>query len=179
MVKFELNKLGLFFLSVDLGVAELYDTITPEQRIELANNLKKSGLELLDDKHSSIVDKIKTAVNELIYDADKETKVNFSEYLTLTLGYEYSFLSNIFSEVQGITIQQYIIFNKVERVKEMLMYEHISLTDIAFSLNYSSVAHLSAQFKKTTGLTPTFFKTIAKQRTSISRSFSIDEIWTQ
>jgi AraC-like DNA-binding protein len=164
MVKTELLKLGLHFVIVDLGVVEILEDITPDQREQLNINLKKSGLELLDDKRSIVVESIKNIIIEMIHYSDEEPRVNYSDFISQKLGYDYTYLSNIFSEVKGITIQQYIIFNKIERVKELLLYDELTLTEISYRLHYSSVAHLSNQFKKITGLTPTYFKGIANKR---------------
>ena len=124
----------------------------------------KSGLELLDDKRSILVEKIKNVITEMIHYNDEQPKVNYSDFISAKLGYDYTYLANVFSEVKGMTIQQYIIINKIERVKELLLYDELTLTDIAYRLHYSSVAHLSNQFKKITGLTPTFYKGIASKR---------------
>lgn len=164
LVKDELRKLGLNFASVDLGVVELRDDITVQQREEFKKNLNKAGLELLDDKKNILVEKIKNVIIEMIHFADEVPKVNDSDYISEKLGYDYTYLSNTFSEVKGITIQQYIIMHKIERVKELLLYDELTLTEIAWQLHYSSVAHLSNQFKKVTGLTPTYFKEIKDKR---------------
>lgn len=157
-VKEELQKLGLNYVTIDLGVAETLEEISPDQRNKLRVNLKKSGLELLDDKRKVIVEKIILAINEMIYGSAEEPSGCYSEYLSQKIGYDYSYLANIFSEVKGSTIQQYIIFNRIERAKEFLLSNEISLSEIAFRMNYSSVAHLSNQFKKTTGHSPTYYK---------------------
>lgn len=164
MVKEELKKLGIWYVVVDLGVIEILEEITLEQREQLKTNLRKSGLELLDDKRSVLVESIKNVIIELIHNTDEDMRVNFSDFISEKLGYDYTYLSNVFSEVKGITIQQFIILNKIERVKELLLYNELTLTEIAYRLHYSSVAHLSNQFKKVTGLTPTFYKGIADKR---------------
>lgn len=164
LVKDELKKLGLDFASVDLGVVDLHGDITTQQRQEFKENLNKAGLELLDDKKNILVEKIKNVIIEMIHFADEVPKVNDSDYISEKLGYDYTYLSNTFSEVKGITIQQYIIMHKIERVKELLLYDELTLTEIAWQLHYSSVAHLSNQFKKVTGLTPTYFKEIKDKR---------------
>jgi AraC-like DNA-binding protein len=170
MVKTELNKLGLNYVVVELGMAEIMEEITPEQREELRVNLKKSGLELLDDKRSTLVEKIKYVITELIDYDDEEQKASYTEFISQKMGYDYTYLANIFSEVNGVTIQQFIILNKVERVKEMLIYDELSLTEIAYRLNYSSSAHLANQFKKITGLTPSYFKQLRKKRKIILKA---------
>lgn len=164
MVKEELKKLGIKYVVVDLGVVEILKDITSEQYERLKVNLMKSGLELLDDKRSILVEKIKNVITEMIHYNDEPPKVNYSDFISAKLGYDYTYLANVFSEVKGMTIQQYIIINKIERVKELLLYDELTLTEIAYRLHYSSVAHLSNQFKKITGLTPTFYKGIASKR---------------
>lgn len=164
MVKEELTKLGIRYVTVDLGVVEICEEITQEQHDIFAKNLKKSGLELLDDSRSVLVESIKILIIEMIHYSDEELMLNFSEYLSKKLGYNYTHLANVFSEVKGITIQQFIILNKIERAKELILYDQLSLKEISYKLHYSSVAHLSNQFKKVTGLTPTFFKEIANRR---------------
>jgi AraC-like DNA-binding protein len=164
IVKEELHKLGLKFITLDLGVVEVMEDITPEQRELLKANLLRSGLELLDDKRSILIEKIKNVITELIHYSDELPRVNYSDYISEKLGYDYTYLSNIFSEVKGTTIQQFIIINKIERVKELLLYDELNLTEIAYKLHYSSVAHLSNQFKKITGLSPSFFKQLKQKR---------------
>lgn len=165
MVSEELKKLGLQYAVLDLGIVEVLEDITPSQHEQLKTNLLKSGLELLDDKRSILIEKIKAVIIELIHYTDELPLVNFSDYLSEKLDYDYTYLSNVFSEVRGITIQQYIIIHKIERVKELLLYDELTLTEISHKLHYSSVAHLSNQFKKITGLTPSFFKQLRQKRT--------------
>ncbi len=164
LVKSELAKLGLHYVIVDLGVVEILEEITEDQRQKLKENLKKSGLELLDDKRSVLIEKIKSLIVEMIHYSEELPKVNYSDYISEKLGYDYTYLSNIFSEVKGITIQHFIILNKIERVKELLLYDELNLTEISYKLHYSSVAHLSNQFKKITGLSPTYFKQLKNKR---------------
>ncbi|MDZ7694277.1 MAG: AraC family transcriptional regulator [Balneolaceae bacterium] len=164
LVKEELKKLGITKVSVDLGMVEIQEDITEEQLATFAKNLKKSGLERLDDKRNILVEKIKSVIVEMIHYEDEVPKVNDSDYISEKLGYDYTYLSNIFSEVKGVTIQQYIIMHKIERAKELLLYDELTLTEIAYKLHYSSVAHLSNQFKKITGLTPTYFKELKRKR---------------
>jgi YesN/AraC family two-component response regulator len=166
MVKEELKKLGLQYVIVDLGMIEILEDITDEQRVLLKKNLLKSGLELLDDKKSILVEQIKTAITEMIHYTDDLPKVNYSDYLSEKLDHDYTYLSNVFSEVKGITIQQFIIIHKIEKVKEYILYDELNLTEISYKLHYSSVAHLSNQFKKITGLTPTFYKHLKNKRKS-------------
>ncbi len=164
MVKEELQKMGIHKTVVDLGMVEVLEELSAEQRQKLRTNLNKSGLELLDDKKSIIIEKIKSIIIEMIHYSENPPKVNYSEYISEHLGYDYTYLANIFSEVKGITIQQFIILHKIEKVKELLIYDELNLTEISFKLHYSSVAHLSNQFKKITGLTPTFYKNLKNKR---------------
>ena len=164
VVKEELKKIGLKYVIIDLGSVEIMEDITEEQHYQLKKNLLKSGLELLDDKKSILIEKIKNVITEMIHYSDEIPKVNYSDYISEKLGYDYTYLANTFSEVKGITIQQYIIIHKIEKIKELLLYDELNLTEISYRLHYSSVAHLSNQFKKTTGLTPSFYKQLKKKR---------------
>jgi AraC-like DNA-binding protein len=164
VVKDELARLGLRHGNIDLGVVEILDEITPEQRMLLKENLLKSGLQLMEDKRSILIEKIKNVITEMIHYSEEVPQTNYSDLISEKLGYDYTYLSNIFSEVKGITIQQYIIINKIEKVKEMLLYDELNLTEISYKLHYSSVAHLSNQFKKVTGLSPSFFKQLKRKR---------------
>ncbi|MFN2374490.1 MAG: helix-turn-helix domain-containing protein [Cyclonatronaceae bacterium] len=166
LVKSELEKLGLTCISVDLGMVDIKGEISKEQLEIFNKNLAKSGLEVLDDKKNILVEKIKSVIIEMIHYYDEVSKVNDSDYISEKLNNDYTYLSNTFSEVKGITIQQYIILHKIEKVKELLMYDELTLTEIAYKLHYSSVAHLSNQFKKITGLTPTYFKELKEMRHS-------------
>ncbi len=164
MVKEELEKLGLHHVVVDLGVVEIHEDITPEKRAALQKALLKSGLELMDDKRSILIERIKNVIVEMIHYSDELPAVNYSDYISQKLEYDYTYLANMFSEVKGITIQQFIINHKIEKVKELLIYDELNLTEISYKLHYSSVAHLSNQFKKITGLTPTFYKQLKNKR---------------
>jgi len=164
MVKAELEKLGLHYTVVDLGKVEVKEEISQDQRQHLAIALKKMGLELMDDKKAILIERIKNVIIETIHYSDEALKINFSDHLSEKLNYDYTYLANLFSEVQGTTIEHFIIMHKIERVKELLVYDELSLTEISYMLHYSSVAHLSNQFKKVTGLTPTFFKHIKHKR---------------
>ncbi|MHB1278138.1 MAG: helix-turn-helix domain-containing protein [Bacteroidia bacterium] len=164
MVKAELHKMGLTYVLVDLGKIEILEDITEDQREVLKKNLLRSGLELLDDKRSILIERIKNAIVEMIHYQDEIPKINFSDYLSEKLGHDYTYLANIFSEVKGITIQQYIITHKIEKVKELLLYDELNLSEIADKLHYSSSAHLSNQFKKITGLTPSYYKQLKHKR---------------
>jgi AraC-like DNA-binding protein len=149
---------------VDLGTVEIQDDITQQQHDLLKENLLKSGLELLDNKKSILIEKIKSVIIEMIHYSDEIPKTNYSDYISEKLKYDYTYLSNVFSEVKGITIQQFIIIHKIEKVKELLLYDELNLTEISYKLHYSSVAHLSNQFKKVTGLSPSFFKQLKQKR---------------
>lgn len=164
VVKEELKKLGLRHAVVDLGVVEILEDMSEDQHAQFKKNLLKSGLELLDDKKSILIEKIKNVITEMIHHSDDLPKNNYSDYIAEKLGYDYTYLSNTFSEVKGITIQHFIIMHKIEKVKELLLYDELNLTEISYKLHYSSVAHLSAQFKKITGLSPSFYKQLQKKR---------------
>jgi AraC-like DNA-binding protein len=164
MVKSELEKLGLHYGVVDLGDVEVLGSITADQRSQLKTALLRSGLELMDDQRAMLIEKIKNVIVEMVHYTDEPPKTNFSDYLSEKLDYDYTYLANIFSEVTGTTIEKFIIAHKIERVKELLLYDELNLTEISYRLNYSSVAHLSNQFKKVTGLTPTFFKQLKRKR---------------
>lgn len=164
MVKSELEKLGLHYLTVDFGEVELEKVITIPQREQLREALAVSGLELMDDKRAILIEKIKSVIVEMVHHEEEWPKMNFSDYLSEKLNYDYTYLANLFSEVTGITIEYFIIAHKIERVKELLIYDELNLTEISYKLNYSSVAHLSSQFKKVTGLTPTFFKQLKQKK---------------
>ena len=164
MVKEELHKLGINYVIVELGMVEILEDITQEQRAQLSNSLLKSGLELLEDKKTILIEKIKNVITEMVHYSDELPKVNYSDYLSEKLNYDYTYLANIFSEVKGITIQQYIIIHKIEKVKELILYDELSLSEISYKLHYSSPAHLSNQFKKVTGLTPSFYKKMKQKR---------------
>ncbi|MEP7264229.1 MAG: helix-turn-helix domain-containing protein [Bacteroidota bacterium] len=166
MVKEELNKLGLRYISIELGTIEVLEDFSINQRQQLKENLLKSGLELLDNKKSILIEKIKNVITEMIHYSEEIPKTNYSDYISEKLGYDYTYLSNVFSEVKGITIQQFIILHKIERAKELLLYDELNLTEIAFKLHYSSVAHLSNQFKKVTGLSPSYYKSLKQKRKS-------------
>ena len=164
LVKSELAKLGLHYAYVELGEAEIMEEITNEQMIQLGNALKKDGLELMDDKKSILVEKIKTIIIELVHDTDEQIKINLSDFLGEKLNHNYTYLANLFSEVKGTTIEKFYLTHKIEKVKELLVYDELTLSEIAYRQHYSSVAHLSAQFKKMTGLTPSHFKNLKQIR---------------
>jgi AraC-like DNA-binding protein len=166
VVKEELKKLGLHFTTVDLGVVDVMETITDEQREQFKADLLKSGLELMDDKKAILIEKIQNVIIEMVHYEDELPKVNFSDYLSSKLNYDYTYLANLFSETKGVTIEHFIILHKIERVKELIIYDELNLSEIAWKLHYSSVAHLSNQFKKITGLTPSYFKTLKHKKRS-------------
>jgi len=164
VVRSELEKLGLHCAKVELGEVQLKENITKEQLDKLKIALLKSGLELMDDRKSILIEKIKIIIIEMVHYSDEPPKTNFSNYLSEKLDHDYTYLANLFSEVTGITIEHFIIHHKIERVKELLIYDELNLTQISYKLNYSSVAHLSNQFKKVTGLTPSFFKQLKNKK---------------
>lgn len=165
-VKEELKKLGLHFIIVDLGEVEILENITFYQREELKTGLLASGLELMDDKKAVLIEKIKNVIIEMVHYTDEVIKVNFSNFLSEKLQHDYTYMANLFSEVQGTTIEQFIISHKIERIKELIIYGDLNITEIAWKMNYSSVAHLSNQFKKMTGLSPSHFKQLKDKRRS-------------
>ena len=166
-VKEELDKLKLKHTSIELGEVNLKKDITGDDREYLRKGLLKKGLELIDDKKSQLIEKTKTIIIELIHYSEENPKINYSDYISEKLDYNYNHLSSLFSEVTGTTIANYIIINKIERVKELLLYDELSLTEISHLMEYSSVAHLSHQFKKITGLTPTYFKKMKQYKKRI------------
>ena len=165
-VKEELKNLGLHFIVVDLGEVEIMENITMAQRQVLKANLLQSGLELMDDKKAMLIEKIKNVIIEMVHHSDEIIKVNFSDYLSQKMNHDYTYLSNLFSEVQGTTIEHFIISHKTERIKELIIYGEHNITEIAWKMGYSSVAHLSSQFKKVTGLSPSHFKQMKDKRRS-------------
>ena len=164
IVKDELEKLGLHYNVVELGEVDIKESISGDQREQFARALKKTGLELMEDKKAILIERIKNVIIEMIHYSDEALKVNFSDFISEKLNHDYTYLANLFSEVEGTTIEHFIIKHKIERVKELLMYDELTLTEISYRLHYSSVAHLSNQFKKITGLTPTFFKHLRHKR---------------
>ena len=164
IVKAVLEKLNLHFNILELGEVEIKEELSPETHEELRSALLKYGLEVMEDKKSILIEKIKNIIIEMIHYSDEQPLTNFSTYLSEKLGYDYKYMSNLFSEVKGTTIEHYIISHKIERAKELLIYNELNLTEIAWKLHYSSVAHLSNQFKKVTGLTPSFFKKMKHKR---------------
>lgn len=165
-VKEELKKLGLHFIVVSLGEVEIMENISMDMRAQVKAGLLLSGLELMDDKKAMLIEKIKNAIVEMVHHSDEMIKVNFSDYLAEKLSHDYTYMANLFSEVQGTTIEQFIISHKIERIKELIIYGELNITEIAWKMNYSSVAHLSNQFKKMTGLSPSHFKQLKDKRRS-------------
>ena len=164
VVKEALESLGLHFVILELGIVEIMQDLTEAQHTQLYEMLLKSGLELMDDKKSVLIEKIKNIIIELIHYSDELPKVTYSDYISEKMGLDYTYLSKLFSEVRGITIEHFIIAHKIERVKELLLYDELNLTQISYIMNYSSVSHLSKQFKKVTGLTPSFFKKLKEKK---------------
>ena len=167
VVKEELTRLGLQYTSVELGEAEVLGTISESQHDQFRDALLKSGLELMDDKKSVLIQRVKNIIIELVHYSEEPLTIKFSEFLSQKLSHDYTYLANLFSEVQGTTIEKFLIAHKIERVKELLVYDELNLTEIAYLMHYSSVAHLSGQFKKVTGLTPSHFKQLREKRRSM------------
>ena len=164
VVKSELEQLGLILFSVDLGEVETMEDLSELKKKEIAEHLKAFGFELIDDKKSRTIDKIKTLIIDLVQNKNNAINTNLSEYLSSHLFQDYNTLSHLFSEVENTTIEKFFIHQKIEKVKELLIYDEMSLSDIAFMLNYSSVAYLSNQFKKVTGFSPTYFKQLKDKK---------------
>jgi AraC-like DNA-binding protein len=165
-VKAELEKLGLHYVDVKIGEADIIEDVRPGQLQQLDKALRKSGLLLMDDKKSILVEKIKSIIIELVHYREEQIGVNLSDYLSEKLNFNYTYLANLFSEVKGITIEKFYLTHKIEKVKELIVYDELNLTEIAYRMHYSSVAHLSNQFKKFTGLTPTHFKKLKNKKRS-------------
>jgi AraC-like DNA-binding protein len=164
IVKAEFEKLGIPYFKIQFGEVEIKEKLSAKKYNQLNRVLHKYGLELLDDKQSILIEKIKNAIIEMIHYADELPTVKYSVYLSEKLNHNYTYLANVFSEVKGITIEHFIILHKIEKVKELIIYNELNLSEIARKLHYTNVGHLSAQFKKVTGLTPSFFKLIYKHR---------------
>lgn len=164
LVQDVLEKLGIRCIHVELGVAEIQGNITEQQQEQLKKNLLKWGLELLDDKKTILIERIKNIITEMIHYSDELPNINYSDYISQKLNYNYTYLANLFSEIKGITIQQFIIYHKIEKVKELLLYNELTLTEIAYRMHYSNVSHLSNQFKKVTGVSPSFYRHFSQKR---------------
>ncbi len=164
LLKSELEKLGLHYRKIELGEADIEEEISPEQWNELNIALKRSGIELMENKKSILIEKIKGIIVELVHYSEEPLEINFSDYLSQKMNHDYTYLANLFSETTGVTIEHFLIAHKIERVKELLVYDELNITEIAWAMHYSSVAHLSNQFKKMTGLTPSHFKKIKEKK---------------
>ena len=175
MVKTELDKLKIAHGMVALGEVEVKDSIKPKQRSDLKLVLAKSGFILLDDPKSILIEKVKNLVIDMVHNSDELPQENYSEHISKKLDRDYKYLSRIFSDARGITIENYIIAHKIERVKELILYNELNLTEISHKLNYSSVAHLSHQFKKVTGLTPTYFKQMKHKKRIALENIGVEE----
>jgi AraC-like DNA-binding protein len=171
VVKDILRKLGYHFFLVDLGEVEVMEELSLEQLNELKIALHSVGFELMDDKKAILIERVKIVIVDLVHYAENLPSIKFSDYLSQKLNHDYTYMANLFSDVQGTTIEQYIIGHKIERIKELLIYGELNITEIAYKMNYSSVAHMSNQFKKVTGLTPTHFKNLKDKKRN-----PIDEI---
>ena len=178
--KEELKKLGLHFIFLDLGEVEIMEELSVELREEVKAALISIGLELMEDKKAMLIEKIKNTIIDMVHHTEETIKVNFSDFISKKLNYDYTYMANLFSEVQGTTIEKFIIAHKVERIKELIIYDELNITEIAWKMNYSSVAHLSNQFKKTTGLSPSQFKQLKdKKRNPIEEIGNIEKANTE
>ena len=164
IVKQELERLGIEYGIIDLGEVEIKNSLEPEDHENLRIGLLRSGLELMDDRKAILIEKIKNVVIEMIHYADDFPMVKNSEYISEKLNHNYTYLASLFSEAAGINLEQYIIAHKIEKVKELIIYDELNLTEISYKLGYKSISHLSSQFKKVTGLTPSFFKQLKEKR---------------
>lgn len=171
VVKSELEKFGLHLIAVELGEVEIKGDLSDEKKVQLGQRLEALGFELIDNKKSRIIERVKNAIIDLVHHQDNQIQTNLSVFLCGQLLMDYNHLSNLFSEVEGVSIEHYYIAQKIERVKELLVYDELTLSEIAFQLNYSSLGHLSRQFKQVTGLTPSHFKGLKQ-----TKRLSIDEL---
>lgn len=174
-VKKALKSLDVHYVVVHLGEVDVMETLSEEQRLHLKRELSESGLELMDDKKGVLVEAIKKAITETIYGENQIAKTSFSGMLSQKLGHDYTHMANLFSEVMGTTIEHFVIKHKVERIKELMVFGDLSITEIAWIMNYSSVAHLSNQFKKITGFTPTYFKLLREKKQDSIREITSEE----
>jgi len=163
-VKEVFRNLGLVYSNVELGEVEIAEILTDEKLKDFKISLLNIGFELIEDRRAILIERIKNIVIDMVHHSDSQIKINFSDYLSERLKYDYTYMANVFSEEQGVSIEQFIISHKVERIKEYIIYDELNMTEIAFKMNYSSVAHLSGQFKKVTGLTPSYFKKLKMKR---------------
>ena len=175
MVTTDLDKLNIEHGKVDLGQVDVKNTITDDQRADLKRILRKSGFILMDDPKSILIEKVVNLVIDMVHNSDQVPAENYSDYISKKLDYDFKYLSRIFSDTKGITIENYIIAHKIERVKELILYNELTLTEISYKLNYSSVAHLSNQFKKLTGLTPTYFKNMKHKKRIALEMIGVDD----
>ncbi len=164
VVRSELEKLGLHPISVELGEVDIRDELQGYERQNIHATLQKFGFALLDDKKSVVIERVKNMIVDLVQNKNNHLKTTLSDYLSRELNHDYTYITNLFTQVEGTTIEQYYIAQKIERVKELLVYDEMSLSEMAYTLNYSSVAHLSAQFKKVTGLTPSHYKQLKEKK---------------
>ena len=171
LVKQELDHLGITKVKVELGMVDIHEDVSVDQLKKLTANLKLSGLEVIENKRDILVERIKNVIVEMIHFSDELPKTNYSDFIAEKLDYDYTYLSNVFSEEKGITIQQFIILNKIEKVKELLLYGELNLTEISYRLHYSSISHLSNQFKKVTGMSPSHFEKMRSKRKSNLEGF--------
>jgi AraC-like DNA-binding protein len=170
LVRDVLNAMGLHFVLVELGEVDIMENITTMQKEQLRIELQNAGLELMEDKRAILLEKIKRTIINVVHNREEDTRINFSHYLSDKLKYDYTYIANAFSEASGTTIEQYMIAQKVERIKELITYDELNISEIAWKMNYSSAAHLSNQFKKVTGLTPSQFKNLKnKNRIAIDK----------
>lgn len=175
MVKDVLKGMGLHFIMVNLGEVEIMENLSPVQLQILKQELSDIGLELMDDKKSVLIERVKSLIIDMVHNSEEMIKTNVSDYLSKKLEHHYTYISNLFSEVQGTTIEHFIIAHKVERIKELIMYGELNLTEISYKMNYSSVAHLSNQFKKVTGFSPSHYKQLKDKRRNALEEVGIDK----
>ncbi|HOZ79827.1 MAG TPA: AraC family transcriptional regulator [Ferruginibacter sp.] len=164
VVKSHLENNGYQPIFVNLGEVEIQGVLSKDQLAQLDNSLKSLGFEIIDDKKSQTIEKIKTAIVTLVHHSDQNIKTNLSQFISSQIHQDYNYLSNLFSEVEGTTIEKYFITQRIEKVKELIVYDELSLSEIAYQLGYSSVAYLSNQFKKITGFTPSYFKSLKEDK---------------
>lgn len=169
-VKTALEELEIPTVKVDLGEIETKEDISDTDKKKLNSKIKKAGLELLEKKKGVLIEKIRKVAIDYVYKSDEKPNIKFSVLLSKKLNYSYTYLANFFSEVEATTLEQFIISLKIERIKELIILEEFTFSEIAYKLHYSSVAHLSNQFKKITGLTPTHFKELKEKRRATIQS---------
>ena len=170
IVKAELDKIGITYFAVELGEVNTRNNISSIQRSRLYDALQKSGLELIDSKKNALIEKLKLAIFNLEHYSDEDLKTSFSNYISLNVNDNFISLNTLFAEIEGITIEKYIIKHKIDLVKELLVYDDLNLSEIALKMHYSNVAQLSSQFKRITGLTPTHFRQLRHIRNTNLKS---------